>query len=72
MNYAQVHVIVEPMLNVMFKTIIQFVYANQAFQEIHNTVALNWNANRMTNAQMIRPVTITNVSIHVFYRIHAL
>lgn len=71
MNYAQVHVIVVLMLNVMYKIIIQFVYADQAIREIHNLVALNWNVNRMMNVQMIKRATTMNVSIHAFYPIRA-
>lgn len=66
MSSVQAHAIVVLMLNVMYKIIIQFVYANRAIQEIHNMVALNWNVNQMMIAQMTRHATTMNVSIHVY------
>lgn len=41
MNCAQVRATVQQTLNVMYKTIIQFVCASQAILEIHNTAASN-------------------------------
>lgn len=70
MNYVQAHAIVELMLNVMFKIIIQFVYANRVILEIHNSVAINWNVNQMMNALMTKHVSIMNVLVHVCYQIH--
>lgn len=58
-------------LNVMFKIIIQYAYANQAIQEIHNMDALNWNVSQMMSVQMIKRATTMNALIHAFYQIHA-
>lgn len=65
MNYVQVHVIVELMLSVTYKTTIRSVYANQAIQEIHSMDASNWNANRMTSVAMTKRASIMNASILV-------
>lgn len=66
MSCVQAHVIVVLMLDVMYKIIIQFVYANRATQEIHNLVALNWNVNRMMIAQMTKHAITMNVLIHAY------
>lgn len=39
MNCVPAHATVQQMPNVMYKTIIQFVFANLAIQETHNTAA---------------------------------
>lgn len=69
MNCVQAHAIVQQMPNVMYKTIIQFVFANQAILEIHNMAASNWNVNRMMIVPMTRLALTMNVSTHVCYPI---
>lgn len=67
MSYVRAHAIVQRMPNVMYKTIIRFVFANQAIREIHSTVASNCNANRMMIVPMIKHVSTMNVSIRAYY-----
>lgn len=69
MNCVQAHAIVQQTPNVMYKTIIQFVCANQVIQEIRSMAASNWNVNRIMIVLMIRLASTTSVLIHACYPI---
>lgn len=56
----------------LYKIIIQCAYANQVTQEIHNLVAISWNAKQMMIVQTIRLAIITNALIHALLQIHVL